>query len=287
MKPTSTSALLARVVVATAVFASTIATVPASGQSGRTRQSTSARPSDTDRDWCDDAGDDRDQETFCEVRELTGAKPAELDVTDNPNGSIRVVATSRRDVLVRARVVARARTQPAARDIGGDVRVSFENGRVRATGPSVGRRESWSVSYRIDVPASLDMNLGTSNGSIDVTGVTGRIRAESSNGSLRLAELGGDVRAVTSNGSLRVELDGTTWNGTGLDATTSNGSIRVDVPSNYNAQLIAGTSNGSMEVDVPVQVTGRISRRIETTLGKGGPTLRVQSSNGSVNIRRR
>lgn len=286
MKPLSALAFLGTVVVA-AVVVSAAAPVPASGQSDRTRQSANAPASASDRDWCDDAGDDRDSETFCEVRELTGAKPTVLDVTNQPNGSIRVVASTRRDVLVRARVTARARTEAAARDIGRDVRVSFEGGRVRATGPDVGRRESWSVSYRIDVPATIDMNLETSNGSIDVTGVTGRIRAESSNGSVRLADLGGDVRAVTSNGSLRIVLDGTTWSGSGLEATTSNGSVRVDMPSNYNAELVAGTSNGSIDIDVPVQVTGRISRRVETTLGKGGPTLRVQSSNGSLTIRRR
>jgi hypothetical protein len=86
---------------------------------------------------------------------------------------------------------------------------------------------------------------------------------------------------------LNVILGGTTWEGAGLEAITSNGSVRAEIPANYNARLVAGTSNGSLSIDMPVTVQGRISPRLETTLGKGGATIRLQSSNGSVGIRRR
>jgi DUF4097 and DUF4098 domain-containing protein YvlB len=245
-----------------------------------------------DRDWCDDANDRGrdDDEHFCEVRELTPGRLSSLDGS-TANGSIRVTGGSRQDVIIRARVTTRAASADDARDLAKQVRVSVENGRLTSDGPSTRGRRQWQVSYRIETPRTIDLMLESSNGSVDLTGVTGRIRANSSNGSVRIADLGGDVRLTTSNGSLNVVLNGTTWNGAGLEAVTSNGSVRLDVPADYNAHLIASTANGSLDVDFPVTVQGRItshrSPRIDAPIGKGGPTLRVQSSNGSVNVRRR
>ena len=143
------------------------------------------------------------------------------------------------------------------------------------------------VSYRIDVPASFDLSLETSNGSVSVTGVNGRIDAETSNGSLRMTDIGGRVNARTDNGSVHVTLNGRRWEGDGLSVTTSNGSARLDLPDSYNARLIAGTNNGSMTLDVPVTVQGRISKNIDTTLGSGGATIEVRTSNGSLRVGRR
>lgn len=239
------------------------------------------------QDWCSDGGryNDRD-ETFCEVRELKEAGAGRLEANTS-NGSIAVTGSSRRDVSVQARIMASARSMEAARDIARNVQVTLENGRLRATGPSIERNQSWWVSYRAEVPSAYDLNLDTSNGSVNITGVRGTIMAESSNGSLRLTDLGGRVDARTSNGSVHVQAGGSRWEGDGLTVITSNGSARLDLPSSYNADLIVGTNNGSLNVDFPVTVQGRIGRRLETTLGSGGARLEVRTSNGSVRVGRR
>jgi Toastrack DUF4097 len=260
-----------------ALTACALAVVTAAGQSARTV---------SDDDWCDDVGGGR-QERFCEVREFTVAKPSRLDVTGNQNGGIRVSGTSRSDVLVRARVSARADSTDDARALVGDVDVTVDDGRVRTSGPRTSGRRSWQVSYRIETPRAIDLELGTSNGSIDLSSVEGRIRAESSNGAMRLTDLAGDVSTSTSNGAVVATLAGPTWRGAGFEATTRNGSVRLNLPDRYNSRLVASTGNGSLSIDFPVQVQGRISRRLDVTLGDGGPTLRVQSSNGSVHIGRR
>ncbi len=241
----------------------------------------------SDQDWCRDTGryNDRD-ETFCEVRELKESGSGRLEASTS-NGSIAVTGTSRRDVVVQARVMASARTTDAARDLARDVQVTLENGRLRATGPSSLRGQSWWVAYRVEVPASYDLNLDTSNGSVNITGVRGTIAAESANGSLRLTDLGGRVNARSSNGSVHVQVGGSRWEGDGLTVITSNGSARLDLPSSYNADLVVGTNNGSLNIDFPVTVQGRIGRRLETTLGNGGPRLEVRTSNGSVRVGRR
>src|SRR6187551_3490877 len=97
-----------------------------------------SRPAASSQDWCADARNDRDRdrEMFCEVRDLTMAKPGVLDVTNNPNGSISITATSRKDIAIRARVVATDRSETDAAALGREVKVTAENGRVRAEGPS-------------------------------------------------------------------------------------------------------------------------------------------------------
>ena len=241
----------------------------------------------SDAEWCENAGSGDDRERFCEVRELT-AIASSLTITDSLNGSVEVSGTSRNDLRVRARVVATAGTLDDARALAREVSVSLgADGRVRTDGPRTNGRRSWWVSYRAEVPTGTDLSLDTSNGSITVTGVRGRITAETANGSLRLTDLAGDVRARSSNGSVHVALSGTSWDGAGLDVQTSNGSARLDIPDGYSARLVTGTRNGSMRFDIPLTVQGEIRRQLDTTLGSGGATIRVQTSNGSLRIGRR
>jgi hypothetical protein len=246
-----------------------------------------AQPAAQNQDWCRDAGRNGDRETYCEVRELKDSGAARLEILDNSNGSISVTGSGRRDIAIQARVMTSAETESDARALAKEVSVTLENGRVRSTGPGSERRRSWWVSYRAEVPSAFDLALDTSNGSVTVTGVRGRIDAESSNGSLRLTDLGGRVNARSSNGSVHVALSGTQWDGEGLTVVTSNGSARLDIPEKYNARLTAGTNNGSLNLDIPVTVQGQVSKRLETTLGSGGAPIEVRTSNGSLRIGRR
>jgi DUF4097 and DUF4098 domain-containing protein YvlB len=103
---------------------------------------------------------------------------------------------------------------------------------------------------------------------------------------MSLTRLAGDVKAHTTNGGLDVELTGDRWKGGGLDATTTNGGISLEIPGNYNAELETGTVNGSVHVDFPITVQGKISKKLEATLGDGGARVRVRTTNGGVHLRR-
>jgi hypothetical protein len=84
-----------------------------------------------------------------------------------------------------------------------------------------------------------------------------------------------------------VQLEGERWAGAGLDAQTTNGPVTIDVPDRYSARLETGTTNGPISLGFPVMVQGRIGRRIETTLGDGGPTVRAITTNGPLVVRKR
>jgi putative adhesin len=240
-------------------------------------------------DWCQDEEWGNDREGVCEVREYTvPAAGATLSVDASPNGGIKVEGTSRGDVLVRARVVATARTTEEARAIASRVQVTATADRVWADGPgSLGRREGWHVSYRLSVPTRTPLSLRTTNGGIGLDNLSSRVEFRTVNGGVKLSRMGGDVDGRTTNGGVDVELDGSTWDGAGLNVETSNGGVRLSIPERYSAHLETGTVNGTMKIDFPVTVQGLIGRSFSTDLGSGGPTLRVRTSNGGVRITRK
>jgi hypothetical protein len=158
------------------------------------------------------------------------------------------------------------------------------DGRLAATGPDTGRDEHWGVSWDIMVPEEMDLDIETMNGAIAVAGVSGRMDVRAVNGGVHLTEVGGDVSGRTTNGGVHVELDGRRWDGRGLDVETTNGGVTLSVPSDYSARLETGTVNGGIHIDFPVTVQGRVGRRLEATLGDGGPPVRVVTTNGGVRI---
>jgi hypothetical protein len=236
-------------------------------------------------DWCD--GGDSDRGYFCEVREDTLAGTNALDIDASPNGGIRVRGWDRLDIAIRSRVSAHADSDDEARQIVSQVRVDTGGGRVRAQGPTQ-RDGGWTVSYEVSVPNGASLTLNTENGGISVEDLSGAVRFRARNGGVRLENVGGDFRGETTNGGVNVELSGDRWNGVGLDVETSNGGVNLSIPANYSAELETGTVNGRLRIDFPVTVQGsNIARRINTTLGAGGPRIRAMTNNGGVNIRRR
>ena len=243
----------------------------------------------TDADPCRNSGRyDDDYKRHCEVREST--MPAgPLNVDAGQNGGIVIEAWDGNGIRVRAAVQANASSEARAREIAGQVQVQVGGGRVYATGPETDRREWWSVSYRINVPGRNDLDLHANNGGITIVGVNGNMRFDTTNGGVKLQDIGGRVNGETRNGGLNVSLSGNRWDGEGLDVETSNGGVTLNLPEDYNAELETRTVNGGLRIDFPITVQGELTSRrgISTTLGAGGPLVRVRTTNGGVNIGRR
>lgn len=238
---------------------------------------------------CADENWGNDRQGFCEIREFTvPATGATFAVDASPNGGIVVEGSQRRDILVRARVVATAQSEDEARAIAGRVQVIATATRVDADGPrNLGRRESWHVSYRVSVPTATPLALKTTNGGISVESVNSRVELATTNGGMKLSRMAGEVEGRTTNGGIDVDLDGNGWNGSGLDLQTTNGGVTLTVPAQYNAHLETGTTNGGVKIDFPVTIQGTIGRDFSTDLGSGGATVRVRTTNGGVRIRRK
>ena len=61
---------------------------------------------------------------------------------------------------------------------------------------------------------------------------------------------------TTQNGGVNVRLDGSRWEGEGLDVVTTNGGVSLAIPAGYSAELETGTVNGGIRTDVPVDRAG-------------------------------
>lgn len=238
-------------------------------------------------DWCRESRSSDRRGWHCEVREFEMASGAFDQVDASPNGSIEVTGWGRDEIHVLAKVEGRARTSDIAEELVSQVHISMGGMALDADGPKTERRESWSVSYRIKVPHESDLDLNTVNGGINVDDVMGDIEFSATNGGVSLIDVGGTVTGRTTNGGLKVQLVGTQWEGEGLDVRTTNGGITLVIPEGFNAELESATTNGGISVDFPVTVSGRINRRLRTTLGDGGPLLKAVTTNGGVTIKRR
>jgi thiosulfate/3-mercaptopyruvate sulfurtransferase len=240
---------------------------------------------------CDDNFGNGRRRVACDIREETLAGVSMLNVEASPNGGIQVRGWDRRDTLVRYKVTAWARSDEAARQLASQVRVSTAGGRVEADGPPRDDDGNWAVSFELQVPREGNLTLNTRNGGITIEDFRGTARFDARNGGISLFNVGGDIRGETVNGGVNVDLAGSRWDGAGLDVETRNGGVRMRLPDNYSAQLETGTVNGRMRVDFPVTVQGRLpagrNRSLSTTLGAGGPLIRVRTTNGGVTISRR
>lgn len=225
-----------------------------------------------------------EDDSYCETREYRLDPRAELAVDAGVNGGIEVTGWDREEVRLIARVGARSRDGDS-RALASEIRIRT-GGTIEAIGPDLrGSRDGWSVSFELMVPRQTALHLRATNGGIRMAGLSSRVDARTTNGGIRVVGGAGEVRGVTTNGGLHVELTGARWAGTGLDLQTTNGGIEIVVPRDYSAELETGTVNGSMRLDVPIMVQGRIDRRLRTTLGSGGPTIRVVTTNGGVVLR--
>jgi hypothetical protein len=233
--------------------------------------------------WCAGEWGESESDQFCEVREFTLEARDLIRVDAEPNGGIRVEGWDRNETRLQAKVTAWSRSGDPE-EMAQAIEVQIGN-TIQTDGPSVGRREGWSVSYRLMVPANSSLELASLNGGIEVTAVQGDMNLNTENGSIRLKDVGGNVRGRTQNGGLDVHLSGSQWQGDGLDLATINGGVNLVIPRGFRATLTAGTVNGGFHTDFPITRRGRLrSSRITTELNGGGARISVRTTNGGIRI---
>jgi hypothetical protein len=143
-----------------------------------------------------------------------------------------------------------------------------------------------NVDFTVRVPRGVHFTGKTVQGDVTAGSLGGNVQAHSVNGDVE-ASATGFVEASSVNGTVRAEMGRADWTGA-LELSSVNGSITVVLPADLSAAVEASTVNGSLESDFPLTVQGRFSaRRFTGTIGNGGRQLRLETVNGSIELRRK
>lgn len=100
------------------------------------------------------------------------------------------------------------------------------------------------ITFDITVPPDTLLDVSTSNGGVDVTGIRQPARLKGSNGTIEVTDFDGDLVAETSNGSVSTDfpiLTRSTGSGNRLEGTIGDG----------ESTLVIRTSNGRISIERP------------------------------------
>ena len=133
--------------------------------------------------------------------------------------------------------------------------------------------------------ATGEVKLGTSGGNISVGRVDGPADLATSGGGIKIESVVGELHAHTSGGSIRAGISGPLKNDCVL--STSGGSVRVNVDKTAAFRLDASTSGGSVDaggITITLEKANRSRSTLVGAVNGGGPTLKLRSSGGGIDI---
>jgi DUF4097 and DUF4098 domain-containing protein YvlB len=137
----------------------------------------------------------------------------------------------------------------------------------------------------------------TAGGSISIAGSGGPVKAHTTGGSIRIANAGGSIEALTTGGAIEADLAlADPAADTHCDLETLGGDLTLTLPPTLSATVDAEVTvdgwwsrNCTIHTDFPLTVKGEASRRVTAagTLNGGGDLVRLRTTNGDINLRRR
>ena len=150
-----------------------------------------------------------------------------------------------------------------------------------------GQDRAATVEYTLTVPRTARLDeIKLINGALDVSGVSGEVRASCINGRLEAKNLAGEARLSTVNGRLDVRFD--QLSGRSVELSSVNGSVDLTIPSDSNAEVEANTVSGGIENDFGLHTNRHsfVGHDLRGELGKGGTRITLHDVNGRVEIHR-
>src|ERR1051325_2572080 len=144
-----------------------------------------------------------------------------------------------------------------------------------------------SVEYTLTLPRSAQLDgADLVNGSLDVEGVQGDVRANLVNGTVRASGLGGDVKLSTVNGSIQANV-AALGSAKGVQLNSVNGAIVLIVPAGASADIKASTVHGKITNDLGLKVEDGefVGHSMNGQVGSGGARIRLNNVNGSIDVK--
>ena len=214
---------------------------------------------------------------------------------ENLNGEVRIAVWDRNDVQVDA--VKRAYKQERIDEAKIEVNAGAEAIRIRTDYPDWDQRFTDDERGRANNPAIVDYSITVPrkarlesidlvNGSLEINGVEGDVKASSVNGRVIARGLLGIAKLSTVNGGLEAtfaDLD----SARPVSLNSVNGPVTLIIPSDANATVRAGTVHGAISNDFGIQVHhgDYVGHELYGQIGQGGPTIKLGNVNGPIKIK--
>src|SRR3984893_8624890 len=226
-------------------------------------------------------------EEFHQTYALTPDGRVELD---NINGAVHISSWDRNEVKVDA--VKYADTKERL----DEARIEVDSGKdylsVRTKYRDHDLTVDWGshnnpagVEYTLTVPRAARLDeIKLINGALDVTGVSGEVRASCINGKLQAHNLSGRARLSTINGRLDARFDQLA--GSALELNSVNVSVAVTIPSDSKAEIDATTVSGGIDNDFGLHVNHHryVGHDLRGELAGGGTRIELNNVNGRIEV---
>jgi DUF4097 and DUF4098 domain-containing protein YvlB len=225
-------------------------------------------------------------EEFHQTYSITPDGRGELS---NINGDVHISSWDQNEVKVDAVKYADTKEQLDEAKI--EVDASKDSVSIRTKYPDHDHTFNWgshnnpaSVEYTITVPRTVRLDeISLVNGALDVTGVTGEVRASCVNGRLEAKNLAGEAKLSTVNGGLDASFDQLASNS--IELNSVNGGIGLTIPSDSNARIEANTVSGGIDNDFGLHVSHHfVGHNLDGELGSGGAHIHLSDVNGRIDI---
>jgi hypothetical protein len=188
-------------------------------------------------------------------------------------------------------------------DLRGEVRVKTSGGGLqfgKIEGPIIGNTSGGGISL---AGCNGKVEVRTSGGGINIGSGAGDLLAETSGGGIEIADFVGDAVVRTSGGAIRINriegsIDASTSGGPIVAALsgqpkkdcrlhTSGGGITVELDEALALNINAEASGGGVTTELPLTVQGELRKGLlRGTLNGGGQALILQTSGGSIHLRK-
>lgn len=214
---------------------------------------------------------------------------------ENINGGVQIKVWDRAAVQVDA--IKRAYRKDRLSEARIEVSASEENIRIKTEYPE-GNQNFRGDDRKYDNPAIVEYSLTVPrkavlesielvNGSLDIEGVEGNVKASSINGRVTARGLQGEAKLSTINGPLQamfVQLD----DSRPISLGSVNGNVTLVIPSNANASIRAGTVHGSITSDFSLRIKHGeyVGHSMDGQIGNGGPKVKLANVNGGIKLNR-
>jgi hypothetical protein len=277
------------------------------GHNNVSMNSDEAAPGDACDDHFNVTFDDMNVFTAEESRTLSPAEFAGgLTVRAAHNGGVLVRGWDKNEVLVKACKSVAAYDESEAKGMLSSLKLNISGGQIGATGPDSDDGHRWAIHFLINVPRNIKLamdahngplsvrdvngtvNATTVNGPVSIYRCSGDITAEATNGPVSVTRSSGTIRVRTQNGPLEIELSGTSWSGSGLEASAQNGPIKLRIPRNYQSGVeVTSRGHSPFHCDSDACAQGHKDWDDDNKsvhLGGQATVVRMSTVNGPVSI---